>query len=344
VKLEREEEIAYIIRQADGSITSEDGSAIAPGRINIADFVPVMRRPNGVIEFQRWRPTERGPFPEGDSQDLRFSPLRSVIMTLGRVRSEEAVPVLISILDHDYGGHAALALGNIGDARAIPPLLKKLRRGGRLDMDVVSALGRLQCKEAAPVLVRYLLRYGYSIKAQKLESILDALFAIGDEQVVPFLEGLLTSDASEESKSVARRYLVQVKSPDPVGALLELLESETDIYQIDKTIDALSQYEDERVIVKLTDLAATSDSATIRDDAIGNLRTLGNRDSLLALVSLLKVDFPKELNDVRRWKGAPDDFSIYFPEEIVSALTGVTDQDFGQDASRWRSWISENVN
>ena len=64
------------------------------------------------------------------------------------------------------------------------------------------------------------------MEAIETEKILEALLAIGDQRTVAPIEKYLKGHYPEQSKAVAHRVLVQLKSPNPILELLELLDTE----------------------------------------------------------------------------------------------------------------------
>ena len=262
------------------------------------------------------------------------------------MKEKKAVPALISVLQRLPGtGGAAFALGEIGDPRAIPVLMKVLQdRSGYEDREV-TALGKLKCKEAVPVLISRLgnPRTTFSgMDELETSAIFEALLAIGDARAIAPIEKYLAGANPARSKAIARRVLVQLQSPDPVKGLLELLDAETYEPERSDIILDLVKHPDERVVGKLATIARTSDSAFMRREAIFGLQNIGSRSSLLVLASLLDVTFPKDLKAEWGWKMKPD-FEKYFPETIEQSLKGCTKQDFGRDRKRWEEWITKNV-
>jgi HEAT repeat protein len=79
--------------------------------------------------------------------------------TLGRLKSRDAVPLLIERLgdaDGSVATEAARALGNVGDARAVDPLFAILRRPHKKDDDLQKAAGGALGKIGAPAVDRLL--------------------------------------------------------------------------------------------------------------------------------------------------------------------------------------------
>lgn len=285
-------------------------------------------------------------YPHGDEADIIRTPINEICWSFGFMKEKEAVPALISVLERrPHTGGAAFALGEIGDQRAIPILMKVLEdRSGYEDREI-TALGKLKHKGAVPILLSRLVeppeKY-FDWDHSKIEAIFEALLEIGDQRAIEPINAFLKGGYPRRSKAVAQRMLIQLKSPDPVKPLLALLETETYEPERSNIIRDLVKYGDRRVVEKLATLARTSDSAFIRRDAIFGLRDIGNRSALLALASLLDTPFPKDLKTDWGWK-MPPDFRKYFPETIWECLKESTKQDLGKDRSPWEEWIKRNV-
>ena len=299
---------------------------------------------SGALDDSGVHSSPPGNFPEGDQNDIMYEPQNDICWALGFAKEKQAVPALIAVLERqpDCGG-AAFALGEIGDPRGIPILLKLLEKGTSRDAREITALGQLKAKEAIPGL---LLRLKKSITPDTLgryetDEILEALLEIGDKRVIPDIEAVLQQGYPEGVKKVAHRVLVQMKAPDKVAGLLELLAAETYEPESSDLIDALAQHRDPRVVKCFEDLARNSGSAFLRREAIFGLRTLADQPALLVLASLLDFQFPKVLKAEWGWKGAPD-FSVYFPETIEMCLEQATGQKLGRNRAAWENWIKEN--
>ena len=102
-----------------------------------------------------------GEFPLGDRHDIMHTPIDSICASLGYRKAKTAVPALISVLERrPQTSSAAYALGEIGDEQAIPILLKVLNdKTGTADFEV-TALAKLKCKQAVPILISKLGRPG----------------------------------------------------------------------------------------------------------------------------------------------------------------------------------------
>jgi hypothetical protein len=297
---------------------------------------------DGSLDGSGIKSSPGGEFPDGDRNDVMHTPIDGICRDFGFMKLTKAVPSLIGVLERrPETGDAAFALGEIGDQTAIPILMKILReRAGR---EEITALGKLKCKEAVPILTGLLGKLDSPFSGSD-DVILEAILAIGDERAVPSIKEYLKGAYPKKSKAVAKRVLVQLTSKDPVADLLSLLRTEEYEPERSNIIDVLSKYKDERVIKEFANLARTSDSAFMRREAICSLRDIGNRDSLLVLASLLDVKFSKNFKKAK-WggKGEPPDFSKYFPETIQLFLKQKTNQDFGANRRQWEKWIQENV-
>ena len=301
---------------------------------------------DGSLDGSRVSSSTAGTYPDGDGDETMFTPIDTICWDLGFMRERKAVPALISVLQRrPTTDGAAFALGEIGDKRAIPVLLKVLKERSSYDDREVTALGKLKCREAVPILIK---RLGHpkttfsGLDIIETEQILEALLAIGDKRAVAPIEEYSKGEFPKESKAVARRVLVQLKSGDPVHELLELLKAETYEPERSDIIEALVGYKDNRVVQELSVIARTSGSAFMRREAIFGLQAIGDRRSLLVLASLLDVKFSKDLKAEWGWKATPD-FRKYFPETIAMCLEQRTKQHFGKDRSKWEAWITKNV-
>ena len=87
--------------------------------------------------------------------------------------------------------------------------------------------------------------------------------------------------------------MLQLTETNPVPGLLDLLDKETYEPERSDIIEALAKHKDGRVVKRLAGIAAESDSAFMRREAIFGLRRIGDKQSLMALASLLDLTFSK---------------------------------------------------
>jgi HEAT repeat protein len=277
--------------------------------------------------------------PEEDPYRIRNdfveSPIEDICWDMGFMKEKAAVPALISVLGRIPSmSAAAFALGEIGDEKAIPILMKRLQEGPT--DEVIVALGKLKVKEAVPLLVSRL-------KDHPVE-VIWALGEIGDKQAISPIEEYMKAARQKEFKSAAQRVLAQLNSPDPVKSLVDLFDAETDELELRSIVWAMAKYKDPRAVDKMENIARSSNSAFMRSVAICGLVKIGDQRSLLILVALLNHSFPKDLKaEYGFGTGRPPDFAKYFPETIAECLKQCTKQDFGQDQTKWEEWIKKNV-
>ncbi|MBT3200587.1 MAG: HEAT repeat domain-containing protein [Phycisphaerales bacterium] len=322
-----------------------------------------------------------GKYPNGDKDDIRLTPINSICANFGHMDLKRAAPVILAVLERKIANQSAfltkvvIALGELGDKRAAPVLLRLLKIGEFFKGNVVAALGKIGDKRAIPALLE-ILKKDYSLKSyaitalgrlkstgavpiliKRLEQskdkdkkvdkwdtvdILRALLAIGDKRAVEPIKKYLKGDGPDYPKAVARRVLVQMTSADPVADLWELFQAETDGGYPECILYAMSDYrDDKRVVEKLSSIANTSDSASLRRCAIHGLGDVGNRQALLVLTSLLNITLPKDLKyqSTRQRLG----FQLSIHNLIKGYLKECTKQDFGTDRAKWAAWIREHV-
>jgi hypothetical protein len=182
-----------------------------------------------------------------------------------------------------------------------------------------------------------------SVEILETNALLEALQEIADKSAIPVIEDICAGDYPAESKRAARRALVLVRESDPVPGLLKLLTAERAEIERSRLILALTKYKSARVVAELARIAAGSDSAFLRREAIDGLARMGGRNALLELAALLEVKFPTHLRAKYGWKEPPEDYSTYFPELVLRALKEATHQDLGVKSRPWADWINQNV-
>jgi len=303
---------------------------------------------NGSLDGSGAQNSPDGKFPEGDRDDIMFSPAMGICFVLGNLKCEQAVPVLSAGVERNapWSSFAVTALGNIGDPAAIPTLLEQVQQSDSKELN--RAFGQLKCKEAVPLMIGYLSKTSvYPTEAD--QTILEAFGSIGDLRAVDPVKDFLHQDHAKEDKAIARRVLAQLDSPDPVGTLIDLFDKEHEDNlngEVEKgrLLDALLKYpDDKRVTEKLSLVSQTSNSSFVRTQAINDLGRLATKPALLELANLMNKTFPTHLNADLGWKGNPPDFRYYFPDLIVRTLKEATHQDLGIDSSKWKSWIDNSM-
>lgn len=196
----------------------------------------------------------------GNSEKVRYNAAR----VLGEMGDMRAVEPLIEVLKHDKNGsvrlYAARALGELGDPLATEPLIESLREDRNVDVRVraARALGRLG----------------------------------GEEVVLPLVEAL--SDTNSQVCMTAADALVEI-GPIAVGPLIRSLKNERVNVRCDAT-RALGELNDTNAVEPLIDML-TDDWVNVRIYAVQSLGKLGD---MRATPALIKVMQDKEENDLVR--------------------------------------------
>jgi HEAT repeat protein len=106
----------------------------------------------GILSDRSARPAGQG--RAGAGQDQIVADRYYAVHLLGALKSARAVPILIPLLgDPDINYNVAWALGEIGDRRAIQPLIAALKdRDPLMRVSAIQGLEKLKAKEALPAL------------------------------------------------------------------------------------------------------------------------------------------------------------------------------------------------
>ncbi len=127
----------------------------------------------------------------------------TVVFLIGKPARSKTKDELGIVLDRivkvlKYGGmtekvDAVIALGIIGDSRAVEPLIEFLKysKRGHLRSEIAEALGRIGDKKATPALIEALLNDSY--RHTRCEAA-KALGEIGDKKAIPALEKALKDE------------------------------------------------------------------------------------------------------------------------------------------------------
>ena len=184
------------------------------------------------------------------------------------------VPDLIKALKHDdnslnYGrAWAARALGEIGDARAVPALIKAIKNlYEEVGAEAVWALGRLEDPRVVPALIPALTR------------VAELRWLIGKEA----LAYLRVNEA-------AAVVLGRLRDPQAVPALIQVLQNKNSPWRVrQKAMGALRAIGDKRAVPALTEiLQDKSLYFVLRHNAAEALETLGDRQAVPALLQALQ--------------------------------------------------------
>ncbi|MBA7684037.1 hypothetical protein ES703_92426 [subsurface metagenome] len=126
---------------------------------------------------------------------------------------------------------AAIALGIIGDSRAVEPLIEYLEHSedDHLRCDIVTALGRIGDKKATPALIEALLNDSY--RHTRCEAA-RALGEIGDKRAIPALEKALKDEyyhtrwraAKALKKLTGKDYTYEGSKETPLKEVEEMMK------------------------------------------------------------------------------------------------------------------------
>jgi len=122
-------------------------------------------------------------------------------MALGQKQETAATDSLLKMLAQDYplAGHsAAMALGELGDGRAVSTLMNELKNNGKdyIRSSTAIALGKLEAEEAIPYLIERL----RDTKASVRSNAALVLGKMGDESAVEPLKNILETGKEAEGK------------------------------------------------------------------------------------------------------------------------------------------------
>jgi HEAT repeat protein len=206
-----------------------------------------------------------------DAANPRSTTRLWAVRELGDLRTRDAVPLLIDLLRPPRGAatieddlireSAADALGSVGDARAVVPLIAALDHGSdRVRAASAQSLGRLGDTSAVPELVRAL---GASRGTRTPSQCAAALGRLGDNSAIPALTAALGNRWAEIDAAVA---LTRLGSREGIPCLVQLIRtpSHEDRSEIFDLIVALG---DDRGIAALRDVMTNDDAGWVRDAA-----------------------------------------------------------------------------
>ncbi len=149
--------------------------------------------------------------------------VKALVLALGRLQAEEAVPVLIEVVRGYVGARsmASAALGQIGDRRACPVLAEALRdRSASLRLAALKSLGRLRCREAAPLVRPFL--DAPDTRQRRIAAF--TIACLGDRSALPRLVEMALADESPIVRPVAVEALGRLGDPAALPPLLSLVD------------------------------------------------------------------------------------------------------------------------
>jgi HEAT repeat protein len=268
-------------------------------------------------------------------------------LALGWSRCTNATPFLIKMAKKTNGRRGpVMALGEMGDPRAIPVLIEFVKqkgssttlKGGQVLSDdflrPVEALGNLHAKEAVPVLLDYI----------QFPDVIDALEQIGDSRVVEPLQKLIAAngkvagapaDAELEQERVAEAKIAvaSLDTTDRTSKLCELLtDASFNEFQRRSVVWRLGEQPDSQAIPFLAKAIKTDPSGAVVNQAITVLAVFKHKTAVDALIDSFDADFKMKTDWKRAYK--PE----MFRDNIADSLRTLTGQQIGTDKDQWLKW------
>ena len=272
---------------------------------------------------------------------------------LGYMKCTNAVPFLIEMVRKTNGRRGpVMALGELGDPRAIPVLIEcvkqrgpavKREKGGVLDdyfLRPVIALGHLHASEAVPLLVEYI----------EHPEVIEALEEIGDSRVLGPLQQLVLSKGKIEKRGVnndpeleqerlaaARISLASLSPTNRTAKLCELLTDPSfGQYQRRTVVWRLGDHPDPRAIPYLAKSIKTDTSGAVVNQSIAVLAVFKYKAAVDALIDCFDSDFRGKQDWKRAYK--PE----MFRDNLADSLRRLTGQRFGADRAQWLQWWKDH--
>jgi hypothetical protein len=274
-------------------------------------------------------------------------------LALGYVKCRKAVPFLIQMCKDTKGAREpVIALGLIGDQRAVAVLMECLRRAGKtVEYDgrfgladrfirPVNALASLKAREAVPELLKHVAS----------PDVIEALATLGDARAIRPLEKLV-ADAGrivKDGKSVApglaaprviaaKITLACLDKKDSVAKLCGLLSDKSfGEFQRRAVVWRLGDRQDPRAIPFLIEAIKNDSSGAVVNQAITVLSVFKYKATVEGLVDCFDVDFKGKADWKRAYK--PE----MFRENIAGSLREITGHELGPDQQAWLDWWRKN--
>jgi len=207
------------------------------------------------------------------------------VALLGEVRSDDAIPGLLKLVEHsDYyvNWMVAYALGKIGSEAAVQGLLKLVTDSDSgVRSRAADALGQIGSEVAIPGLIKLLEDSDTNVRWR----VADALRQIGGEAAIPELLKLVEHSNSDVRQSAANA-LGQIGGEAAISGLLKFAE-DSDSYVRWTVAKALGKIGSEATIPGLLKLAEDSDSY-VRFSVAKALGNIGTEATISGLLNLSK--------------------------------------------------------
>jgi len=257
-----------------------------------------------------------------------------VMQALARLKATEAVDQLILLLNHEdqyTQSVAADALGEIGDERAIEPLLADFVKHKHNVYSASSALGRFKEKVVDPLID---LLFDPSVKPLH-DLIIIELWMIGDERAIdPIIETLNQTDDGK-IKAQAINALGVFRSGTAIPSLAKILFEADNIDDRSRTAHVIGEIGGKKAIEVLIN-ALENGSTEVQQSAVLAMGNLKHLDDLEPLLTALKSD-----NHYIR-SGAAVSLGNLRDKRAIDALT-IALTDVNQDMRNTVQWALDKI-
>jgi Leucine-rich repeat (LRR) protein/HEAT repeat protein len=294
---------------------------------------------------------EKANWEAGTSFTISSCETGHLIFALGELKCRKAVPLLI---ERAKKGHAdwytIMALGKIGDDRAIPVLMqlveaagdsaKCLRESGGLSREFQTpayALSQLKAREAVPLLLKYI----------EHPEVINDLEEIGDPRALSAIQKVLEAggkiirngkpvnpELEPERLFAAKVALAHWDNANEIARLGEILADpaleRNHRYEV---VLRLAGRDDPQVIPHLVRMIKSDSDHYIIDMAIHGLAELKYRAAVEGLIECFDVPFKEE--DVGMGEHVTP---ATYHNHIARSLQRITGQPFGADKQEWLRW------
>ncbi len=233
---------------------------------------------------------------------------------VARLAKEGAVEPLIELLeDKDVCHSAASALGEIGDKKAIAPLIDIVRnRNSHARREALAALGKIGDKKAIKALADALQDGQLWCDASEV------LGNMGNDAVEPLIQAL--KHKNSETRVGAALALGNIGDKQAVEALLEILKN-NDHDVLGPAMDALQKIGKPAIDPLLRGLRSKDNSLRFYSARV--LKEMADESTVGPLIAALETK-----NEMTR-------------QIVASALMKITKQNFGTSYERWKKWYDK---
>jgi HEAT repeat protein len=299
--------------------------------------------------------------------DFRCAAVRALVS----FKEARVVEVLIKRLEdeeNDIAGAAMRVLGEIGDRRATPPLIKM----GPVDR-TAAVLRKLRAPESVDFFLSVLEKNKNFLMSNRWDVLrgrpfdisfgdvidcrMSAIYALGeisDRRAVEPLEELLSSKSTCICMAAAIA-LLHLGDENVEDVLKKALGGEDSELQRD-AVDAILESPHSKAIPWLTEVLKRSRSRIVRNNAAAALGRLGDKRASDALIEALADknmfvrstaaealgEFKEKRAVEQLVKLLSSDPDLEVRESALEALHEITGQNFGWNWQAWRRWYEEN--